>query len=221
MPRRKRYPWVQHWVARGAGRREYIFFRKPGSPRIPLPGPYGSPEFIGAYYAALSGKPYEIGSSRTIPRSINALIAIYYASPNFKKLRPITAKVYRNILEKFREVYGDHDAAGMKSRDVRKLMDKAASPVIANRLLSLISILMKHAIKEGWRDDNPAFGVERLEHRTDGFATWGEPDIAAYRAYYPLGSRERLVLELALGTAQRRGDLVRLGWRGMSSMERF
>jgi integrase len=92
-------------------------------------------------------------------------------------------------------------------------MDKAATPVIANRLLSLISILMKHAIKEGWRDDNPAFGVERQTYQTDGFATWSEPDIAVYRAYYPLGTRERLVLELALGTAQRRGDLVRLGWR--------
>ncbi len=38
-------------------------------------------------------------------------------------------------------------------------------------------------------------------------------DIAAYRAHYPLCTRECLVLELALGTAQRRGDLVRLGWR--------
>jgi hypothetical protein len=97
MPRRKRYPWVQHWVDRGAGRREYIFFRKPGSPRIPLPGPYGSPEFIGAYYAALSGKPYEIGSSRTIPRSMNALIAIYYASPNFKKLSPKSSTIFSRL----------------------------------------------------------------------------------------------------------------------------
>ncbi len=91
--------------------------------------------------------------------------------------------------------------------------EKAATPDTANRLLSLISILMEHAISEGWREDNPAFGVKRIKHRSTGFATWGEPDIAAYRAHYPLGTRERLVLELAIGTAQRRGDLVRLGWR--------
>jgi integrase len=209
---RKRYQWVQHYIDRHG--RSRIYFRKPGFPRIPLPGPYGGPEFLVAYYAALGGKPYEIGSSRTIPRSINALVAIYYASPEFKRLRPATARSYRKILERLREKYGDHDAAGMKARNIRKLMaEKEATPDTANRLLSLISILMKHAIREEWREDNPAFGVERVSHRSDGYVTWGEPDIAIYRAYYPLGSRERLVFELVLGTASRRGDLVRLGWR--------
>jgi integrase len=212
MPRRKRCPFVQHWIdAHGRAR---LYFRKPGFPRIALPGPYGSPEFLVAYYAALAGKPDEIGSSRTIPRSMNALVASYYASPGFKSLRPSTARVYRNILERFREKYGDHDAAGMKAKNVRDLMaERAATPDAANRLLGLLSILMEHAIALGWRADNPAFGVKRLRHRQAGFATWAEPDIASFRGHYPPGTRERLVLELALGTAQRRGDLVRLGWR--------
>jgi integrase len=211
MPRHKRYPWVNHYRDRHG--RERLYVRKPGLPRIPLPGPYGSHEFLTAYYAALAGKPDKIGASRTIPRSMNALIAIYYASPGFKSLRPSTARSYRLVLERFREEHGDKSVITMKPRNVRDLMDKAATPVIANRLLSLISILMKHAIKEKWRDDNPTFGVERVRHRSGGYATWSEPDIAAYRTFYPLGTRERLVLELALGTASRRGDLVRLGWR--------
>jgi integrase len=212
VPRKTRFKWLQHFI--DAHGRERIYFRRPGFPRIPLPGPYGSPEFLVAYYAALAGKPVEIGASRTIPRSMNALVAIYYSSADFKSLRPSTARVYRNILERFREKYGDHDAVGMKAPNVRKLMaEKAATPDTANRLLSMLSILMEHAIAAGWRTDNPAFGVKRIKHRSTGFATWSEPDIAAYRAYYPLGTRERLVLELAIGTAQRRGDLVRLGWR--------
>jgi integrase len=212
VPRRKRYPWVKHYIDRNG--RARLYFRKPGFPRTPLPGPYGGPEFLVAYYAALAGKPHEIGASRTIPRSMNALVAIYYASPEFKSLRPSTAKVYRNILERLREKYGDHDAAGMKVRNVRNLVaEKAATPDAANRLLGLISILMEHAIAEGWREDNPAFGVKRIKHRSGGFATWDESDIEVYRARYALGTRERLVLEVALGTALRRGDLVRLGWR--------
>jgi integrase len=83
----------------------------------------------------------------------------------------------------------------------------------AKRLLGMLSILMELAIAQGWRDDNPAIGIKRLKHHGTGFATWAEADIATYRNSYPLGTRERLVLELALGTAQRRGDLVRLGWR--------
>lgn len=208
MPRRKRFPFVQQ----NPGGRLYL--RKPGLPRVRLPGPYGSPEFEALYYASLAGKPVEIGAGRTIPQSMNALIVTCYGSAEFKALRSSTARVYRNILERFREDYGNKDAVGLTARKIRELMaEKAATPHSANRLFNLLSILMELAIKHGWRDDNPAIGIKRLKHRSTGFATWAESDIAVYRNYYPLGTRERLVLELALGTAQRRGDLVRLGWR--------
>jgi len=208
MPRRKRYPYVKKY---SDGR---CYLRKPGLPLIPLPRPYGSHEFEVAYYAALENKPIEIGISRTLPKSINALIAIYYASAEFKGLKPSTARVYRNILERFRETYGDYNAASMKIGHVRKIIaEKADTPDAANRLLGMIAIIMEHAIAAEWRDDNPALGIKRLKHRGEGFATWPEADIATYRDYYLIGTRERLVFELAIGTAQRRGDLVRLGWR--------
>ena len=209
MPRRKPYPFVQVFPGGSP-----LYLRKPGLPRVRLPEPYGGAEFLAAYYAALAGRPIEIGSSKTIPRSIGALVVAYYQSADFKGLRPATARTYRNILERFREEHGDRNAVTMKATDVRRVMaDRAATPDTANRLLNLISILMEQAIALGWRDDNPAFGVKRLKHHGTGFAAWSEADIAAYRNFYPLGTRERLVLELALGTAQRRGDLVRLGWR--------
>lgn len=185
---------------------------------VRLPGPFGSHEFEVAYFAAIAGQPVEIGTARTIPRSMDALIVAYYASAEFKGLQSSTARVYRNIIERFREKYGDKDAAGLTARKVRELvMEKATTPDAANHLLSMISALMELAIAQGWRDDNPAFGIKRLKHRGTGFATWAEADIAVYRNYYPLGTRERLVLELALGTAQRRGDLARLGWRHVAS----
>jgi hypothetical protein len=156
--------------------RARLYFRKPGFPRIPLPGPYGGPEFLVAYYAALAGKPLEIGMERTIPRSMNALVAAYYVSADFKGLRPSTARVYRNILERFREKHGDKSASGMQARHIRDLMaEKGATPDAANRLLGLLSIIMELAIASGWRVDNPALGVKRLRHRSAGFATWSEP----------------------------------------------
>jgi hypothetical protein len=83
---------------------------------------------------------------------------------------------------------------GSLSRFTEKLMaEKAATPDAANRLLGMISILMEHAIAAGWRDDNPAFGVKRLKHRGEGFVTWSEPDIIAYRGHYPLGTRDPLM----------------------------
>ena len=60
---------------------------------------------------------------------------------------------------------------------------------------------------------NPALGIKRLKHHGKGSVRWPESEITAYRNFYSLGTRERLVFELAIGTAHRRGDLVRLGWR--------
>ena len=56
-------------------------------------------------------------------------------SADFKQLRNSTARVYRNILERFRESYGDYNAATMKIGDVRKVIaEKDATPDAANRL---------------------------------------------------------------------------------------
>jgi len=45
----------------------------------------------------------------------------------------------------------------------------------------------------------------------DGFHTWTEEQIAQFEAHHSIGSRERLALALGLYTAQRRGDVVRMG----------
>jgi integrase len=45
----------------------------------------------------------------------------------------------------------------------------------------------------------------------DGHHTWSEDEIAAFEAHHPIGSKARLALALGLYTAQRRGDVVRMG----------
>ena len=42
---------------------------------------------------------------------------------------------------------------------------------------------------------------------------WTEEDIAAFEARHPIGSKARLAFALALYTAQRRAEIVRLGWQ--------
>lgn len=45
----------------------------------------------------------------------------------------------------------------MEAKHVDAIMDaKAATPVAANRLRKLLSLLMRIAIRQGWRKDNPA-----------------------------------------------------------------
>lgn len=50
-----------------------------------------------------------------------------------------------------------------------------------------------------------------MSGKTEGFRTWNKDDILAFETRHPIGTRERLALALLLCTAQRRGDVVRMG----------
>ena len=73
MRRKPLLPHVQAWVDRQG--RSWHYFRKPGSPRVKLPGAPFSPEFMVAYQAAMASAPVEIGIKRSTPGSVSAAIA--------------------------------------------------------------------------------------------------------------------------------------------------
>ncbi|MGA9824835.1 MAG: hypothetical protein WBQ53_08385, partial [Methylocystis sp.] len=180
---------------------------------------FGSVEFIAAYQAAMVAKPPPVGAARTIAGSVNAVIVSYYQSAEFKGSRASAARVYRNILERFREAHGDKSAVGMRTKHVRKLMaEKAATPDAANRMLGMISILMEQAIALGLRDDNPCVGVKKLKHKGGGFATWNEDQIAAYRAHHPLESFRLRLKHILSFRGMRR---IRLRGRGQARSRWF
>ena len=71
------------------------------------------------------------------------------------------------------------------------------------------------AISVGLRGDDPTTGLHRPKAtRRGGFYSWNEQEsIQKFEATFPVGTRERLALVLLLETAQRRGDVIRMGWQ--------
>src|SRR5262249_12830198 len=62
------------------------------------------------------------------------------------------------------------------------------------------------------RKDNPTAGIPSIKlPKSKGHHTWTDAEIDQYRAYWPLGTQQRLVFEFALETVSRRGEVVRLG----------
>jgi len=78
------------------------YFRRPGRKRIPLPGFPGSDEFMAAYQSALAGVAAPIGSSRTKPGTVNAVIVGYFQSSAYRELAPATRAGRKNVLERIR-----------------------------------------------------------------------------------------------------------------------
>jgi integrase len=207
-----RLKYVQRFRDRHGKMRYYL--RRPGQKQVPLPGAAGSPEFMQAYSAAISApSPAATANMKRLTSgSIDLLAAEWLRSAAFLQLRDTTKAVYRRLVEHFRTEHGHRMVADLNPTIVRKLLTgKVETPAAANHLLRILRLLMRYAVENEWRPDDPTFGVRRLKEKGDGAPTWTEADIAAFEAKWPLGSRARLALALLLYTGQRRSDVIRMG----------
>lgn len=153
-----------------------------------------------------------IGADRVKPGTISALVVRYYRSVDFWKLEKSTQATYRGVLERFREDHGHRTVVGLDKQAVRKMVEgKRETPWAANNFLKLLRVLMRFAIEEDLRRDDPTVGVRLIAGRTTGHHSWTEGEIAQFEKTHSIGTRARLAFALLLYTGQRRGDVVRMG----------
>jgi integrase len=215
------------WNVDRHGKRR-VRFRKDGFSAY-LKGIPWSEDFMRQYAAALERvqpKPSSIGAQRTIPGTVNALIAAYLdpmsKSSPFNLGAAETKRTRRNILENFRKAYGHlplyrTDASGRRTMLLtrehmqRIANEKSATPSAQRNFLNTVRAMFNWAMAEGRVPDNPTLGVTREKIRTTGYKTWSEDHIDRFEAKHPVGTKARLAFALLLYTGQRRGDVVRMG----------
>jgi len=89
---------------------------------------------------------------------------------------------------------------------------RTQTPDQARHFLDAMRGLYRWAAKARLCKLDPTAGVENLPRRRgDGFIPWTEEDVAAYERRWPIGTRQRVWLDVLLYTGLRRGDVVRLG----------
>jgi integrase len=180
--------------------------------------PWGE-DFMRAYATALEGVKAEcntIDNSRTLPGSFDALCVAYYQSAAFHPLAPGTQADRRGVIEVFRRQHGTKPLKGLNRAHIHSIVGaKAAKPGAANNLLKALKVMLAFAADIGLLDSNPVIGIKKYKSRGGGFHPWTEAEVERFRERHPTGSKARLALELLLGTAQRRGDVVRLGWQAV------
>jgi integrase len=206
-----RLDYVQQFRDRHGKVRRY--FRRTGMKSVHLPGALGSEEFMSAYRAALAGQTLsvQLGASRTKPGTVNAAIIGYYQARTFRSLAPSTQQMRRAILEQFRADHGDKRIAMLPTEAIARILS-TKSPHAARHWLKALRGLLAFSVAEKLRPDDPTERIKlpRLK-KSEGYLTWSEDHVAAYRARHPIGSRPRLAFELLLNTGQRRSDVVRMG----------
>lgn len=190
--------------------RNGLYFQRRGWASQKFQSEFGTNEFWREYADILSEKD----RPRVVQaRNFNALIAAYRKSPRYTNLKPRTGKDYDKFLDFFAKIMGEADPAKMKRKDVIRLRDSNAEKAyFANYALRVLRILMEYCVDLGWRETNPAKGVPELKTDKRVREPWPQELLDAYRRVCPLGTRERLVMELCVGTGQRIGDVLNMRW---------
>lgn len=212
MPR-ARPPYLHRETTRH-GKVVWVVRRDHGT-RVRLHAEYGSQAFWQEYQAALAGTPTEPKKPTSPKKSTLAwAIARYRLSSAWAALKPATRKQRENIFRAVIATAGDEKLSDITAATIREGRERrAATPHSANNFLKAMRGLFGWALEHEFVTVDPTKGVSLLAGANDdvGFHTWTEEEVKRFEDRWPLGTRERLALDIFLFTGLRRGDAVRLG----------
>jgi integrase len=219
-PSRYKLPkYVQAFVDRDG--RAYYYFRRRGAPRIRLPGLPWSVEFMAAHQRALeqhrstakTGDPARGSISDVVARYIpdGPTLNVHNIPPfHIQRWTDSTLETRRGILRKYAREHGHKPIASVTTDELMRLL-ASMPPGAAENLLKAIRGLMKWGLEQGEIKTDPSAGVKLKRTKSPGFHTWTEDEIAQFEFHHAIGTKPRLAFALLLYTAQRRGDVIKMG----------
>jgi integrase len=205
-------PKYCNWEVDRHGKRR-VRFRKRGFSVYLYGTPWGE-DFMRAYAAALDnvGAP---AAQRTKLGTINALVDLYYRSPDFRSLKASTQAHRRRVIARFCLAHGDKPLKGLRREHIAQIHAAKAkdTPEAANNLVKILRVVLAYGVTLNMLSSNPAIGIKRYKSHGDGFHTWTEQEISQFEATHAVGSKARLAHALLLYTGQRVSDVCKMGWQ--------
>jgi integrase len=184
--------------------------------RIFLKSPYGSPGFENEYREALAGdgqSPHKANS--TVAGSLSWLIERYREVYAWTSLSPATRRQRENIFRQVIAAVGDVALSRVaKSSIIASRDSRSGTLAQARHYLDTMRGLFRWAFDAGLVRVDPTQGVKDLKPdpgKKKGFPIWTDADVERYALRWPVGTRQRVWLDVLLYTGLRRGDAVKLG----------
>jgi integrase len=208
MPR-PRPPYLSREVTRHG---KPVWYVRVDGKRTRLRADYGTTEFEAQYRAALADRQKrEEGRAGT--GSLAWLIERYRETMAWNSLSKATRRQRENIFRQVMRLAGAQPFARITRAAIVAGRDRRAhTPAQARNFLDAMRGLFRWALEAGMVKVEPTAGVKNPQRpKGDGFRPWTEDDVAAYEKRWPIGTRQRVWLDVLLYTGLRRGDAVRLG----------
>jgi site-specific recombinase XerD len=190
-----------------------VWYVRIGGKRIRIRETYGTPEFDAAYQAALERVRKKPDIERGAAGSLQWLIDQYRDTAAWQQLSKATQRQRDNIFKQVIAASGNASYARVTKADIERGRERrGATPHQARHFLDTMRGLFRWAYKAQHVKIDPTAGVESpTRAKTEGFKPWTEEDVAAYEKRWPVGTRQRVWLDVLLYTGLRRGDATKLG----------
>ena len=202
MPR-PRPPHLQRQVTRHCKTVWYVRVGK--GKRIKLHSEFGSPDFQAEYQGVLwvCPTPREGRSER---RHLGLVDHSVSETTAWSNLSGATRRQREEHRSPSNEWAGQHAFAKITAATIMDGRDRrAATPAQARHFLDTMRGLFRWAAKAKLVRSDPTVGVENPAYdKGDGFIAWTEEHVAAYEARWPIGTRQRVWLDVLLYTGLRR-----------------
>jgi len=173
---------------------------------------FGTSEFDAEYQAAFSATPRPVKGA-PIAGSLSWLITRYREVSAWTNLSQATRKQRENIFRQVIETAGAKPFTQIsRAAIVAGCERRSRTPAQARHFLNAMRRLFRWARMANLIKIDPTREVENpYRKKGGGFIAWTEDDVSAYEQRWPLGTRQRVWLDVLLYTGLRRGDAVVFG----------
>jgi integrase len=211
MPR-PRPPHLQHEKTRHG---KYVWVVRIGKgPRTRIQAAYGTPEFDAEYQAAVTGEPLA-GKPGASKASLQWLWDSYRETGAWTGLAASTRRQRENIMLHVLKDAGLKPYAAIQAQHIQAGLDRRSkTPAAARNFLDTMKGMFRWAKKRKHVKTDPTADsdIEAPKRKKGkGFPAWTREDVETYRRRWPLGTRQRVWLDVLLYTGPRRGDAVTIG----------
>jgi integrase len=181
------------YVRRGKGKRI----------RVPAPGTEG---FDQAYQTALAHGVTSAAKVRSnATGTLEWLVTRYRETTAWTSLSLATRRQRENILKHVLETAANQPVSRITKASIVAGKDRRPGHQ-GRHFLDTMRGIFKWAADAGLVKEDPTDRVKVVKPKIKGFPPWDEQDVAAYRNRWPIGTRQRVWLEVLVGTGLRRGD---------------
>lgn len=211
MPRPR--PPHLHKLTTRHGRTTWVVQMRRGAPKTRLHEKYGTTEFWTEYDKAVRTAPARpVPKVRASAGTLDWAWLSYKDSGAWRALSRATQRQRENIMEHVSKASGTVSITAIDRSDIVDGMDRRShTPSQAKNFLQTVRGLFKWLVETKKLRVDPTAGISAKRKKTQGFLPWTYDDILKFEKRWPLGTRERVMLDVYAYTGLRRGDAARVG----------